>query len=83
MHVRRCGAFCSTLVTLGTSMPWSSAAISPDDGSPRGGYQDAARQGGALTHERGIPFVFATGNHDDRTSFATVLGFGSSLGRRH
>jgi Icc protein len=46
-----------------------------DDGSAAG-YEDARQQIGAYAGERGIPVVFATGNHDNREHFAEVLGSG-------
>lgn len=46
-----------------------------DDGSEAGcaGVRDRI---GRFAAERGIPQVYSTGNHDDRASFASVLGSG-------
>ncbi|MEU4689108.1 metallophosphoesterase [Actinoplanes sp. NPDC023714] len=46
-----------------------------DDGS-REAYADARAQISAFAAERRIPALFTTGNHDDRTAFAAVLGSG-------
>jgi len=46
-----------------------------DDGSTAG-YEDAKAQLGAFAGARRIPYVFCTGNHDDRDNFAAVLGSG-------
>jgi 3',5'-cyclic-AMP phosphodiesterase len=46
-----------------------------DDGSAAG-YADALEHVGSFAGDRGIPFVFCTGNHDDRDNFAAVLGSG-------
>jgi 3',5'-cyclic-AMP phosphodiesterase len=46
-----------------------------DDGS-EGGYSAALRQIGDMARERGIPQIYATGNHDDRAGFRAVLGSG-------
>jgi Icc protein len=46
-----------------------------DDGS-REAYADVRRLVGAFAGERGVPAILSTGNHDDRTAFAAVLGSG-------
>ena len=46
-----------------------------DDGS-RAAYTDALRLVGGFAGRRRIPTIFSTGNHDDRTRFAAVLGSG-------
>jgi 3',5'-cyclic AMP phosphodiesterase CpdA len=46
-----------------------------DDGSVAG-YTAAAQRVGRFAQARGIPQVYCPGNHDDRTSFAQVLGSG-------
>lgn len=46
-----------------------------DDGS-RAGYVLAAGLAGAFARDRGVPVVYATGNHDARAPFAEVLGSG-------
>jgi len=46
-----------------------------DDGSVAG-CQTVFDRVGAFATERGIPHVYSTGNHDDRTSFRQVLGSG-------
>ncbi|THV42469.1 metallophosphoesterase [Glycomyces buryatensis] len=46
-----------------------------DDGSVEA-YERARDLIGAFARERGVPTIFSTGNTDDRTGFATVLGSG-------
>lgn len=46
-----------------------------DDGSAAG-CSAVLAQVGALAGARGVPHVYSTGNHDDRGSFAAVLGSG-------
>jgi Icc protein len=46
-----------------------------DDGSAAG-YAEAAERVGSFARERRIPYVFCTGNHDDRDNFTAVLGSG-------
>lgn len=46
-----------------------------DDGSVAGCATVRDRVG-AFAAERGVPHVYTTGNHDDRTAFATALGSG-------
>jgi 3',5'-cyclic AMP phosphodiesterase CpdA len=58
-----------------------------DDGSVEGCTTVRDRVG-AFATARGVPHVYTTGNHDDRTAFAAVLGSGhlgpggADLGRR-
>ena len=46
-----------------------------DDGSPEG-YAAVLERVGRFAAERQIPHVYCTGNHDDRATFAAVLGSG-------
>jgi Icc protein len=46
-----------------------------DDGS-EAGYAGVRERIGRFAAERGIPQVYSTGNHDDRSAFAAVLGSG-------
>jgi 3',5'-cyclic-AMP phosphodiesterase len=46
-----------------------------DDGS-EAGCQAVLDRVGRFAAERGVPHVYTTGNHDDRTAFAAVLGSG-------
>lgn len=46
-----------------------------DDGSAAG-YAQAAELVGEFARGRAIPYVFCTGNHDDRDNFTAVLGSG-------
>src|SRR4051794_6891522 len=46
-----------------------------DDGSVAG-YEQVRRRVAAFAAERGVPHVYATGNHDTREGFAQVLGSG-------
>ncbi|WP_166138484.1 metallophosphoesterase [Nocardioides ochotonae] len=46
-----------------------------DDGSETG-YRAVREQVGAFARARGIPHVYCTGNHDDRSAFGAVLGSG-------
>lgn len=46
-----------------------------DDGSAAG-YEAARDLVGGFAAERGIPHVYAVGNHDDRAAFTQVLGSG-------
>jgi 3',5'-cyclic AMP phosphodiesterase CpdA len=46
-----------------------------DDGSTEG-YAGVLERVGRFAAERGVPHVYCTGNHDDRETFAAVLGSG-------
>jgi Icc protein len=46
-----------------------------DDGS-REGYAGVLERVGRFAGERGVPHAYCTGNHDDRETFASVLGSG-------
>lgn len=46
-----------------------------DDGSVRG-CEAVSDRVGAFAAQRGVPHVYCTGNHDDRSSFRTVFGSG-------
>jgi 3',5'-cyclic AMP phosphodiesterase CpdA len=46
------------------------------DGGSAAGYAEAAELVGGFASKRAIPYVFCTGNHDDRHNFTAVLGSG-------
>ena len=46
-----------------------------DDGSPEA-YTVARQLIGAFAHERQVPVIFSTGNHDERQAFTEILGNG-------
>jgi 3',5'-cyclic AMP phosphodiesterase CpdA len=70
--LRRMLADCAAVEGIGLVVVSGDIA---DDGSPEA-YADAAGMVAGFARPRGAPQIYCVGNHDDRASFAAVLGSG-------